>query len=1163
MTRLNRMGQAPYTEPRTLPTSVVITGTNASDFTVLGSPGGSVIAANGGGGVTLALDINFIPGANGLRGPATVTILSDDAFGNDTFTFAIQGTGVGPDISIQNNGNPVVDGALLADTSATNGTDFGTRISSINANFFIANTGTADLSLGNISLSGSSQFTITSDPSNTIINPSGGANVSETLQITFNPVGTGQQTATVTILNDEPDEDPFTFVIEGVADAPQEIRVTGGALSGEVFNGDGIPQTSTINGTDFGTVALGSDLNTNFYIINDGIAGLLVTGSVTRTSGSSAFTVSSQPSINSSIAFGFSKTLQINFTPPTGPNGSVHTAVFSIPNNDSDENPFTFTVSGTISAPDMRVTGNGQLIVDGDPSPDPANDTDFGSQTVNTTTSITYTVYNDGGEDLSPSNVSVSGTNAGEFVVSAAPASPVLADGGSTTFTVEFTPGAAGMRSATISIGNDDPGSNKDPYDFAITGTGTIVAAPEISVSGNATSITDGDPSPSLGNHTDFGATAIVGGLVARTFTIQNIGTNTLDIVGVAITGTNAASFAVTQQPPSTLAASGNTTFVVQFDPSTAGLKSATIEIQNSDADEGNFDFAIRGNGTETTPDIRVVGNGNIIANGDFSPDSSDWTDFGSQMIGSVTDTIFQVLNDGSGNLNIAGAVTISGSPDFTIIAQPASPITTGISFLTIRFTPSDTSLRTATVEIASDDPNDSPYEFSIQGAASSAGGSITIIQKINGPDRRVNFTSATTALNLSLTTVSGSAQSSAIIVAAGIHTITAADLGGAGYGISAIYCDDINSSGDTNTRSATINLSAGETVTCTFETIASRAVTVAMLGDFLGARNTLLMNNQPDIARRLDRLNPDSQAQGTASVTALGFTASIPAPVDIQLSQNLLSYAASSRAIMGAGEATYPDINKWDIWTEGTVALFDTRSGQSGSMGVVHAGVDYLVTEDVLVGLRAQVDWMNQDFTATSGNVNGTGWMAGPYAIVRLDENFYFDVSATWGTSINSISPFGTYVDEFTTTRWMINGGLVGQFMLENWTIRPTVTFTYVDEYQYAYTDSLNVPIPGQNVSQGAIRFGPRVSYSNQLENGALLVPWVEVSGVYNFVSTLATNANSLSAAMQGITGSIEAGIDLTTIEGGMINLSGQYDGIGSNAQVFGLRLGLSAPLD
>ncbi len=1023
-------------------TSVIITGTNASDFTVLGSPGGSVIAANGGGGVTLALDIQFVPGANGLRGPATVTIVSDDAFGNSTFTFAIQGTGVGPDISIQSNGNPVVDGALLADTSATNGTDFGTRTSSINANFFIANTGTADLNLGNISLSGSSQFTITSDPSNTIINPSGGANVSETLQITFNPVGTGQQTATVTILNDDPDEDPYTFVIEGVADAAQEIRVTGGTLSGEVFNGDGIPQTNTANGTDFGAVALGSDLNTNFYIINDGIAGLLVTGSVTRTSGSSAFTVSSQPAINSSIAFGFSETLQINFTPPTGPNGSVHTAVFSIPNNDSDENPFTFTVSGTVSAPDMRVTGNGQWIVDGDPSPDLADDTDFGPQALNTTASMTYTIFNDGDEDLNLSNVAVSGTNAGEFVVSTAPASPVASGGGSTTFTVDFTPGAAGARSATISISNNDPGSNKDPYEFALLGNGAQATAPEIDVSGNSLDIINGDATPSAADHTDFGTVDITAGAVSRTFTIANSGTNTLDIVSVALSGTDAASFGITQVPSSTIAPEGSATFVVEFDPSSAGTKTATLTILNSDADESTFEFAI-------------------------------------------------------------------------------------------------------------------------QGTASSTGGTITIVQKIAGPDRSVSFTSATTALNLSLTTTSGSARSAAISTAAGTHKITADDLSAAGYGISAISCDDNNSSGDVDARTATIKLASGEDVTCTFETIASRDVTIQIIGDFLSARNILLMNNQPDIARRLNRLNPGNQGQGNASVTALGFTASIPAPVDIQLSQNLLSYAASSRTIMGADEATYPDINNWDIWSEGTVALFDTNSGQTGSMGVVHVGTDYLVTEDALVGLRAQVDWMSQDFTATSGNVEGTGWMAGPYAIIRLDENFYFDVSATWGSSINSISPFGTYVDEFTTTRWMINGGLVGEFLLENWTIRPTVTFTYVDEYQYAYTDSLNVPIPGQNVSQGEIRFGPRVSYSNQLENGALLVPWVEVSGVYGFASTPATSANSLSAAMQGITGSVEAGIDLTTIEGGMINLSGQYDGIGSNAQVFGLRLGLSAPLD
>src|SRR5262249_50877836 len=66
--------------------------------------------------------------------------------------------------------------------------------------------------------------------------------------------------------------------------------------------------------------------------------------------------------------------------------------------------------------------------------------------------------------------VAVGGANAVDFTVTLQPTSPVAATNGTTTFQVTFDPSAAGLRSATLSIANDD--SNENPYDFSIQGTG-------------------------------------------------------------------------------------------------------------------------------------------------------------------------------------------------------------------------------------------------------------------------------------------------------------------------------------------------------------------------------------------------------------------------------------------------------------------------------------------------------------------------------------------------------------------------------------------------------------------------------------------------------------------------------------------------------------------
>jgi hypothetical protein len=131
------------------------------------------------------------------------------------------------------------------------------------------------------------------------------------------------------------------------------------------------------------------------------------------------------------------------------------------------------------------------------------------------------------------------------------------------------------------------------------------VGAPEIAVEGNATDIPDGDVTPSLADHTDFGSTATAGGTVTRTFTVRNTGAAVLNLSGspkVAVSGAHAADFTVTAQPTSPVASSGTTTFQVIFDPSANGLRTATLSLANDDGNENPFDFVIQGTGVNTAP---------------------------------------------------------------------------------------------------------------------------------------------------------------------------------------------------------------------------------------------------------------------------------------------------------------------------------------------------------------------------------------------------------------------------------------------------------------------------------------------------------------------------------------------------------------------------------
>jgi hypothetical protein len=250
-----------------------------------------------------------------------------------------------------------------------------------------------------------------------------------------------------------------------------EMNVTGNGQG--IADGDTTPDTA--DHTDFETaVEAGGTVVRTFTIANTGDATLSLTGTpVVVVSGahSNDFTVTLDPT--NAIAAGTSTTFQVTFDPSAL--GS-RTGMVSIANDDADEDPYDFAIEGegtAVALPEMNVTGNGQGIADGDTTPTSDDHTYFSVAAVSGGTVVrTFTIENTGPGALSLTGtplVVVSGTHAGDFAVTLDPTNSI-ASGTSTTFEVTFDPSAAGTRTATLSIANDD--GDEDPYDFAIQGFG-------------------------------------------------------------------------------------------------------------------------------------------------------------------------------------------------------------------------------------------------------------------------------------------------------------------------------------------------------------------------------------------------------------------------------------------------------------------------------------------------------------------------------------------------------------------------------------------------------------------------------------------------------------------------------------------------------------------
>ncbi|MEM5566846.1 choice-of-anchor D domain-containing protein [Psychroserpens sp. AS72] len=273
-----------------------------------------------------------------------------------------------------------------------------------------------------------------------------------------------------------------------------------------------------------------------------------------------------------------------------------------------------------VAGPEINIQGNGTTIADGDATPSVTDDTDFGTvSTIFGTETNTFTIYNLGTTTLTLTGASpyvvISGINAADFTLDTTP-SNTIASGANTTFTITFEPGGVGLRTATVTIANDDV--NEDPYNFNIQGNG-FTPFPEINVQGNATTIVDGDTTPSSTDDTNFGSINIVGETNVNTFTIQNTGSSTLSVGSVSITGANAADFTVTATPAGSVAASSNTTFDITFEPSAVGIRTASVTIVNGDSDENPYNFDILGTGITGPPSYTAYYE-------DFDKTNGGWT---------------------------------------------------------------------------------------------------------------------------------------------------------------------------------------------------------------------------------------------------------------------------------------------------------------------------------------------------------------------------------------------------------------------------------------------------------------------------------------------------------------------------------------------------------
>jgi Tol biopolymer transport system component len=546
-----------------------------------------------------------------------------------------------PEINIKGNDTDIVNSDTTP--SSSDHTDFGSTPidgSTITRTFTIENKGTANLLLnGNpivqITGTGASDFSVTLLPSSTI-----SAGESTTFQIKFDPSASGARTATVAIPNNDSDENPYTFTIQGTgssatASVYNKIAFTRQESTSDwdiwIMDRDGSNQQQLLNSSD-------KDMNPHFSYDGKYIA-------FTRNSGSPPNLIIDTYVMNSdgTNVRNLSEDITENCTGPKFSWDGEKIAFFRnmtgtgnvlcIMNSDGSNKQYINDLSGNPIVGDSPFfTPDGQWIV-------------FVRIDTQNQQGAVYKVPITGGNVTQLTNASdfdelprvspdgqfvickyapVAGgkSDIAKFSINQTPQTSTITNLTNTSTEDEDSPmyspegdkivymgTTAGSTMEIFVMNSDGSGTtrltNNSVQDFDPTFSPAQIVAPEINLKGNSQNILNGDSTPNTADHTDFGNALVDGETITRTFTIENTGNANLILTGnplVQLSGTNSSDFSVTSNPTSTILPGNSTTFQIRFDPSATGLRTTAVSIPNNDSDESPYTFSIQGTGTISAP---------------------------------------------------------------------------------------------------------------------------------------------------------------------------------------------------------------------------------------------------------------------------------------------------------------------------------------------------------------------------------------------------------------------------------------------------------------------------------------------------------------------------------------------------------------------------------
>ncbi|MGE3853724.1 MAG: beta strand repeat-containing protein, partial [Planctomycetota bacterium] len=461
----------------------------------------------------------------------------------------------------------------------------------------------------------------------------------------------------------------------------------------EVRRGASPVQSGAIDAV--GALQAGRVHDLEYDVVNTGSTDLLLNGAlprvtVTAVSGCTAWLLQLP---GGTVAAAGSETFVVQVQPDSI--GLAFEVSVSIDNNDVDETPYAFSITGTgVGGPMLRLARGASTIV-------PDAEDHVGNPRSGVSNLYDWTLHNDGDADINVTNVIISGQQ--NVSVVATPPGAAISGGLSDVLTLDITPAFSGWFSATVQIISNDTAN--PTFTFTVVGIAVAVNAPEIEVA-RAGRTLDAGGSDDLG-------TALTASASQWTYTLTNTGRATLTISGASIDTLLNATGSITTAPGGSVLPGEQTTLVVQLTPTADGAFGCVLQIDSNDTNEGTTRITLSGTAAAVVAPALTIRHAGIDLPADSTLELYDGVISGQYKV-----VVLTLVNQGGAALSLTAPVRLSALVNckVSVVAQPAGPLAGpgGEATVTIRLRPVAAGAIAFRVTVESDDPTTPSYGVNV-----------------------------------------------------------------------------------------------------------------------------------------------------------------------------------------------------------------------------------------------------------------------------------------------------------------------------------------------------------------------------------------------------------------------------------------------------------------